>query len=98
MGRRVGIKSTPPRQGLDKAVEPRDQDEWGHKRMQVGHHRQGQTPLGRAARQKYICALTGPARLARHGVDRILAGSSGLMPGGGRMNLTLRRAGPSHGS
>lgn len=45
-----------------------------------------------------ICALTGPARLARHGVDRILTGSSGLMPGGGRMNLTLRRAGPSHGS
>jgi DNA oxidative demethylase len=39
-----------------------------------------------------ICALTGPARLARHGVDRILAGSSGLIPGGGRLNLTLRRA------
>lgn len=41
-----------------------------------------------------ICALTGPARLARHGIDRILAGSAGLIPGGGRINLTLRRAGP----
>ena len=39
-----------------------------------------------------VCALTGPARLARHGIDRILAGSSGLIPGGGRLNLTLRRA------
>ncbi len=42
-----------------------------------------------------VCALTGPARLARHGIDRILTGSSGLIPGGGRINLTLRRAGPA---
>jgi len=39
-----------------------------------------------------ICALTGPARLARHGIDRLIAGSSSLIPGGGRVNLTLRRA------
>jgi DNA oxidative demethylase len=39
-----------------------------------------------------VCALTGPARLARHGIDRILGGSSSLIPGGGRINLTLRRA------
>lgn len=39
-----------------------------------------------------VCALTGPARLARHGIDRILAGSSGLIEGGGRLNLTLRKA------
>lgn len=39
-----------------------------------------------------VCALTGPARLARHGVERLLAGSSRLIPGGGRLNLTLRRA------
>lgn len=42
-----------------------------------------------------VCALTGPARLARHGVDRVLAGSSRLIPGGGRLNLTLRVAGIS---
>ena len=35
--------------------------------------------------------LSGPARLAFHGVDRILAGSSTLLPKGGRVNLTLRR-------
>ncbi|RZJ78507.1 MAG: alpha-ketoglutarate-dependent dioxygenase AlkB, partial [Brevundimonas sp.] len=39
-----------------------------------------------------VCALTGPARLARHGVDRLLPGSSSLIPGGGRINLTLRKA------
>ena len=39
-----------------------------------------------------VCALTGAARLARHGVDRLLSGSSRLIPGGGRINLTLRRA------
>jgi alkylated DNA repair protein (DNA oxidative demethylase) len=39
-----------------------------------------------------VCVLAGPARLARHGVDRIVAGSSTLIPGGGRLNLTLRRA------
>jgi alkylated DNA repair protein (DNA oxidative demethylase) len=42
-----------------------------------------------------VCLLGGEARLAFHGVDRILAGSSRLVPGGGRINLTLRRAGPS---
>lgn len=42
-----------------------------------------------------VCVLAGPARLARHGVDRILTGSSTLIPGGGRLNLTLRRAMPA---
>jgi DNA oxidative demethylase len=35
--------------------------------------------------------LGGKARLAFHGVDRILPGSSTLLPEGGRINLTLRR-------
>jgi alkylated DNA repair protein (DNA oxidative demethylase) len=39
-----------------------------------------------------VCVLSGPARLARHGIDRILGGSSTLLPQGGRLNLTLRRA------
>lgn len=42
-----------------------------------------------------VCLLAGEARLAFHGVDRILPGSSGLIPGGGRLNLTLRRAAPA---
>jgi len=32
-----------------------------------------------------------PARFIYHGIDRIESGSSGLVPGGGRINLTLRR-------
>lgn len=39
-----------------------------------------------------VCALTGPARLARHGIDRLLVGSSKRIPQGGRINLTLRKA------
>jgi alkylated DNA repair protein (DNA oxidative demethylase) len=39
-----------------------------------------------------VCILAGPARLAFHGVDRVLEGSSTVVPGGGRLNLTLRKA------
>jgi alkylated DNA repair protein (DNA oxidative demethylase) len=39
-----------------------------------------------------VLTFGGPARLMFHGIDRIQAGSSGLVPGGGRINLTLRRA------
>ncbi len=39
-----------------------------------------------------VCRLSGPDRLARHGIDRVLEGSSSLIPGGGRINLTLRCA------
>ncbi|HEY5412809.1 MAG TPA: alpha-ketoglutarate-dependent dioxygenase AlkB [Caulobacteraceae bacterium] len=39
-----------------------------------------------------VCVLSGEARLWFHGIDRILPGSSRLIPGGGRINLTLRRA------
>jgi alkylated DNA repair protein (DNA oxidative demethylase) len=35
--------------------------------------------------------LAGTARLAFHGIDRILPGTSTLLPDGGRINLTLRR-------
>lgn len=37
-----------------------------------------------------VLILAGPARLAYHGVDRIRHGSSALLDGGGRINLTLR--------
>jgi DNA oxidative demethylase len=38
--------------------------------------------------------LGGQARLAFHGVDRIMPGTSTLLPEGGRINLTLRRVTP----
>lgn len=33
----------------------------------------------------------GPARLMFHGIDRVYGGTNALIPGGGRINLTLRR-------
>jgi alkylated DNA repair protein (DNA oxidative demethylase) len=38
-----------------------------------------------------VCMLGGAARRAYHGVDRIMNGTSRLIPKGGRINLTVRR-------
>ncbi len=38
-----------------------------------------------------IVVFGGPARLMFHGIDRVLGGTSRLLPDGGRLNLTLRR-------
>jgi alkylated DNA repair protein (DNA oxidative demethylase) len=38
-----------------------------------------------------VLVLGGEARLAFHGIDRVIGGTSRLVPGGGRINLTLRR-------
>jgi alkylated DNA repair protein (DNA oxidative demethylase) len=38
-----------------------------------------------------LVVLEGPSRHWYHGVDRILPGTSQLLPEGGRFNLTLRR-------
>ena len=38
--------------------------------------------------------LGGESRLIFHGVDRIIGGTSSLLPEGGRINLTLRRVTP----
>lgn len=38
-----------------------------------------------------VVVLGGRSRRAYHGVDRIYPGTSQLVPGGGRINLTLRR-------
>lgn len=37
-----------------------------------------------------VVVMGGGARLAHHGIDRTRPGSSSLLPGGGRINLTLR--------
>ncbi|WP_374306338.1 alpha-ketoglutarate-dependent dioxygenase AlkB [Methylocella sp.] len=41
-----------------------------------------------------VVVLGGPSRLAFHGIDRIYPATSGLLPQGGRLNLTLRRVSP----
>jgi alkylated DNA repair protein (DNA oxidative demethylase) len=38
-----------------------------------------------------LLMLGGESRLSFHGVDRLLPGTSALLPEGGRFNLTLRR-------
>ena len=40
-----------------------------------------------------VVVMGGAARLAHHGIDRIRPGGPALVPGGGRVNLTLRVAG-----
>jgi alkylated DNA repair protein (DNA oxidative demethylase) len=42
-----------------------------------------------------VFVFGGPSRLAFHGIDRILAGTSALLAEGGRFNLTLRRVNPA---
>lgn len=42
-----------------------------------------------------VVVMAGAARLIHHGIDRIRPGTSALVPGGGRVNLTLRVAGPT---
>jgi len=37
-----------------------------------------------------VVVLGGAARLAYHGIDRVMFGEGDLLPGGGRINLTLR--------
>lgn len=37
-----------------------------------------------------VAVIGEPARLVHHGIDRVREGSSDLLPGGGRINLTLR--------
>ncbi len=41
-----------------------------------------------------VLVMGGAARLAYHGVDRVYWGEGDLLPGGGRINLTLRIVAP----
>ena len=45
-----------------------------------------------------VVVLGGAARMSFHGIDRVLPGTSDLIPGGGRVNLTLRRVTVPRGS
>jgi len=42
-----------------------------------------------------VVILSGPSRLAYHGIDRVLPGTSTLLPNGGRLNVTLRVVTPA---
>jgi DNA oxidative demethylase len=59
--------------------------------FRLGGHRRNEPTRSLRLSSGDIVVLGGAARLAFHGVDRIHPGTSRLLPGGGRINLTLRR-------
>lgn len=59
-------------------------------RFRVGNTTRGGTTESLWLESGDVAVMGGDARLVYHGVDRIKAGSSTLLPEGGRINLTLR--------
>jgi DNA oxidative demethylase len=60
-------------------------------RFRIGGPRRGDPSRSLTLSSGDVVVLARSARRCLHGVDRILGGSSTLVPGGGRINLTLRR-------
>ena len=93
----VNFYSTGARMGLH---QDRDEADFGWPVLSISLgddalFRIGGTTRGGSTRSAWlhsgdVLLLGGEARLAYHGVDRIVAGSSMLLPQGGRINLTLR--------
>jgi alkylated DNA repair protein (DNA oxidative demethylase) len=64
-------------------------------RFRLGGHNRSDPTRSLRLESGDALAFGGPARLAFHGVDRIIPGSSSLLAEGGRINLTLRRVVPA---
>jgi alkylated DNA repair protein (DNA oxidative demethylase) len=60
-------------------------------RFRFGPARSGASTQNLILNSGDVLVFGGPARLMFHGIDRVQAGTSQLIPGGGRINLTLRR-------
>jgi alkylated DNA repair protein (DNA oxidative demethylase) len=88
-GARMGLHQDKDEAALDAAVLSVSLGDEAVFRI-GGASRRGPTQSLRL-RSGDVLVFGGSARLAYHGIDRILGGSSGLVPGGGRINLTLRR-------
>jgi len=58
--------------------------------FRIGGTKRGGPTESLRLRSGDVLILSGAARLAFHGIDRILPGSSALLDQGGRINLTLR--------
>ncbi len=61
----------------------------------IGGPRRGDAKTRLVLRSGDVVVLGGGARFAHHGLDRIVPGTSALVPWGGRINLTLRRVNPA---
>ena len=59
--------------------------------FRVGGHKRSDPTRSLKLSSGDALVLGGTARLAFHGVDRIMPGTSTLLPEGGRINVTLRR-------
>lgn len=59
--------------------------------FRIGGSRRGGPTHSLELRSGDVFVLDGESRLAFHGVDRVIPGSSDLLRNGGRVNLTLRR-------
>lgn len=58
--------------------------------FRIGNLTRGGSTASLWLRSGDVLVMGGAARLVFHGVDRIAPGTSPLLPGGGRINLTLR--------
>ncbi|MCZ4351816.1 alpha-ketoglutarate-dependent dioxygenase AlkB [Roseovarius aestuarii] len=58
--------------------------------LRIGTSQRGGSTVSHWLRSGDVVVMGGAARLTYHGVDRIRFGSSSLLKGGGRINLTLR--------
>ncbi|WP_114392240.1 alpha-ketoglutarate-dependent dioxygenase AlkB family protein [Oleisolibacter albus] len=63
--------------------------------FRLGGPRRGDPTRSFAVTSGTAMVFGGLSRVCYHGIDRILPGSSRLVPGGGRINLTLRRVTPA---
>jgi DNA oxidative demethylase len=59
--------------------------------FRFGPARSGPSTQKLALKSGDVLVFGGPARLMFHGIDRVHAGTSSVVPGGGRINLTLRK-------
>jgi alkylated DNA repair protein (DNA oxidative demethylase) len=96
-GARMGLHQDRDEADLDAPVVSVSLGDTGL--FRVGGTRRGSPTISLELKSGDVFVLGGESRLAFHGVDRIMPGSSSLLRNGGRINLTLRRvtkAGPEH--
>jgi alkylated DNA repair protein (DNA oxidative demethylase) len=89
VGARMGLHKDSDEDALDAAVLSVSLGDTGIFRF-GGTTRRGTTTTLKL-NSGDVLMFGGSARSMYHGIDRIQAGSSALVPGGGRINLTLRR-------